>query len=48
MLKIKVFSTTTVNTLISKKKKKKASLVLKENIIYIYISLLVDDCMLMY
>ena len=50
MLKAKIFSTTNVNALTSKKKKKILSnLVLKENIILLlFLSLLVNDCILIY
>ena len=52
MLKAKIFSIIIVNALTSTKKKKKkilASLVLKKNIILVlYLSLLVNDCILVF
>ena len=49
MLKAKIFSTTTMNALISTKKKKNlANLVLKKKILFLFLSLLVDNCILMY
>ena len=50
MLKSKIFSTTTMNDLILKIKKKKKildSLVLKKKL-FLFLSLLVNDCILMY
>ena len=48
MLKTKIFITTTMNALASTQKKKKilANLILKKNILFLF--LLVDDCILMY
>ena len=51
MLKAKSFNTTTMNALTSTKKKKiLASLILKKKniILHLFLSLLVDDCILMY
>ena len=51
MLKDKIFSTTTVNALTTTTKKKKilTNLVLKKNVIlFLFLSLLVNDCILMY
>ena len=49
MLKTKIFNTINVNALISKKKKKiLANLILKKTLFCFHLSLLVNDCILMY
>ena len=50
MLKTKIFNTINVNALTSKKKKKKilTNLILKKTLFCFHLSLLVNDCILMY